>query len=1174
MTTPPSPPGADEDLSLDLGGVVLHPGERVDKYAYVRPVGKGGMAQVALAHDPDGNEVALKILKANRVRTGLPRFRREFRALSRIHHPNVIRVYAYGTYKDHPYIALEYVEGRDLHRTIRDFRNKPAAHRWRRSEEILVDLCRALAHVHKRGLVHRDLKPSNILINDQGQAKLTDFGIVKDLDPGSDPMQSTTLVGTWAYTSPEQITGKPLDHRSDLYSLGIILFAMLTGRRPFAAEDMSGYRDAHLKVSPPRASDVWAEVPVHLDDICAKLLQKDPKDRFQSAQEILYRLEQLEPEITAHGTEGWEPPLVGRDSELEVLRSAVDGLTRREGGVIALEGPEGIGRSRLLRVAADRAAVIGIPVHRVDSSASAPGTDALPGLLALARSIVDRMEPEAAHALAAVLGSWTEGSALEGDAVYRLLEGLKVGLETLLDEGPQILIWDDLQRARVRELEVLSVLSRYLLRNEQPLLLLLGARGDSPTPSLDQLLGGGRAPRQTRRINLTPLDASAVHDLVTAVIGDTGRARALATRLHEVTEGNPLFVSQFLGSLLQQGVLVRRPDGMTLEADTDEIATGHLEIPAGIRGVVRARLEALSDEAMAILQALAVSGRTLDLDLTLEILDQDEEDVLDVIDELIRRGIVVERRIGSVVLHDVSHRLLADVVYRELSTEDRARLHRQVATVLEQHSGNIPSSMELLGHHFRMAGEPGRAYIYLAEAAARMQARSLPAEAWKLSNQAIALEETAWEDLGGDQAGGARIQLLQVRADVHYGRGEWEECARCLEALIELAEERRDRRAVSRARVILGRAYKRIEGAPDPAALVTLALDDAREAQDREGVAEALYTLAALAWEDGDLNGCERLAEEGLVLSQGEDMARIRGELLLALTAVQATRGLIASAIAGLEEAERIFSRLSQRRTRTIALCNLAELLIAQGGLTQARARADEALEVAEELDYRLGAAMAIRIRGEALLELGMTDDAELDLQRALEKAGEISVIPEMIAGRYALARLAALRHQHTETSSQVSAARALAQKRDPERYSAALLVLHAWACAMNGQSEEALQMVEAAERNLDQLPVPRRCQVTLGAAQAYRVLARHADAERLARSAVTLAGAGGFRLWGLDARLLLSEVVTMPSDARAWREEALTLARGLVDELGPDLALAFARRPGLRRKKKKKRTN
>ena len=164
---------------LEMGGMVIEPGQRIGPYVYERIVGKGGMAVVVLGRSPDGRAVALKILKASRFKTGLPRFRREFRALSRIHHPNVIRVEAYGDIFNHPYIAMEYVEGRDLHQTIRSFSGfDTLEERWQECERLLIDICKALAHVHQRGLVHRDLKPSNILLNEEGRAKLTDFGIV------------------------------------------------------------------------------------------------------------------------------------------------------------------------------------------------------------------------------------------------------------------------------------------------------------------------------------------------------------------------------------------------------------------------------------------------------------------------------------------------------------------------------------------------------------------------------------------------------------------------------------------------------------------------------------------------------------------------------------------------------------------------------------------------------------------------------------------------------------------------------------------------------------------------------------------------------------------------------------------------------------------------------------
>ncbi|RME22214.1 MAG: serine/threonine protein kinase, partial [Deltaproteobacteria bacterium] len=246
VTVPPPTPAPDSlPAEIEMGGIVLRPGDVIDGYRYECPAGKGGMAWVLKARDPSGNPVALKVLKANRMRTGLARFRREFRALSRLDHENIIRVESWGDIHGHPYLAMEFVDGTDLHTAIREMNRRPGAERWPWVEDVLVQLCRALGHLSRRGLVHRDLKPSNVLITRDGVCKLTDFGIVKDLDPNRDPFVSSTLVGTWAYASPEQIAGEEIDHRSDLYSLGIILYAMLTGRRPFAADNMKGYLEQH-----------------------------------------------------------------------------------------------------------------------------------------------------------------------------------------------------------------------------------------------------------------------------------------------------------------------------------------------------------------------------------------------------------------------------------------------------------------------------------------------------------------------------------------------------------------------------------------------------------------------------------------------------------------------------------------------------------------------------------------------------------------------------------------------------------------------------------------------------------------------------------------------------------------------------------------------------------------
>jgi len=955
---------------------------------------------------------------------------------------------------------------------------------------------------------------------------------------------------------------------------------MLTGRRPFAAEDMKGYQKAHLKQAIPRPTMVWPEVPAHLDEICYRLLQKEPRERFQSAREILYRLERIEPDVARGvGQEGWEPPMVGRDHAVERVQSAVDALTRYAGGALAIEGPEGCGRSRLLRVGLERASAIGIPALRVEPRPDEPG---LPGLLSLARGVLTTLEGEGLEdpqrgGFRAVVEGWTAADQNRGDAVFQLVDGLRAGLERLLEEGPRVIAWDDLQTANPRELDLVARLARALARANSPLLMIFTARGEPPTPMVDPLRRtlNARGVQRLEGIRLGPLDRSEVEDLVSALIGQSPRAAALSARLYSVTQGNPLFVSQFLSSLLQKGVLVRHePEGLRLAADTEEVLEGHLEIPAGVRGVVRGRLAELAPRDLELLELLATAGQTLDLDLTLEILDRGEDTddteatVLAGINHLIARGLAVERRIGTVVLHEVAHRLLADVIYRDMDETHRADLHRRFAEVLARHTGEIPASAELLGHHFERAGDAARAYAYLSEAAARMLARSLPSEAWAITNRALPLEPRAAEHLAAPDYDAARIRVLQVRADVHYGRGEWRDAANCLDSLVELADASGAQGALIRAHIDLSRVIRRLEDGRDPYPLVEQALDRARALHDTEAVALAIYALSALKWEDGDLTGAERTVQQGLVVAQGDDLERLRGELLMAQATLQATQGHVATAITGLEEAESILARVGSKRTHCVAICNLAELFTARGQLTAARTRADQALAISEELGYRLGGAMALRIRGEALMEVGMTDDARLDLDRALDEATEIGVVSEMVATRYALGRLSALQGRAGATEAQVSVARSLARRRDPERYAPALTVLNAWACAMTGDDRDAARMVEAAEEGMDLLPVPRRTQVLLGAARAYAALRRPGDAKRLALRAVELSGVGGFRLWGLDARLLLSEVAATDAEARGYREEALKIARVLVTELGPDLSLAFSRRPGLKKRR------
>ncbi len=1159
----PMPPEEDKDGRLLIGGLELGPGDRIGSFVYERIIGRGGMAYVLLARDPVGQPVALKVLRASRLNTGQVRFKREFRALARIQHPNVIRVDSTGDIFGHPYIAMEYVEGRDLHQVVRSFKQLPPEIRWKRCERILVDLCRALAHIHRRGLVHRDLKPSNILIDRQGRAKLTDFGIVKDLDPGADPNISNTLVGTWAYASPEQISGQHLDHRSDLFSLGVILFVMITGRRPFVAKDIAGYLELHREHTPPRPAQLVPGVPDHLNEICARLMQKSPRARFQAAQEVLYRLERAGAQPSpAPVTRGWEPPLVGRTVERSALQEAIAQLTTGEGGVIWILGSVGCGRTRLLELAEEHARRLGFPVHRTRPQEAGGAFFAVERIAGeLASDLGTEFPPELTQAIA----SFTRDKGrVRGDLRYRVLDGLRFALERALESGPRLLVVDDLHRAPPPLLDLLAFISRTVVAFGGPLLIVGTARTDIPSPNADNLQDAVLFGLQPALIEPGPLGLGDLQDMLEGMLGDAPGTRALAARLHRETEGNPLFLSQFLQTLVQRGIMVRGPGGLALAIDTEEVAAGHLEIPAGIRNVLGERLEALSGEQREVLDVVAVNRRELDVDVLLDVLGQDEDSVLDRVDALMDARILVEHRAGPLVNIDFSHGKFGDLIYRDLRPDKRVALHRRLAAVHEERSGRSVSAARLIGEHYRRGGEAGKAYLHLVLATQRFHERSLIGEATKLAEQAVAVEDTARGDLNTRAYRHIRMGLLSVRADIAYGRGEWRQAREHFEEALQLAQKLRSEPDGIRARLGLGRAQARLGQDSHAAELREGALAAARELGDRELLTLALRDMAGYAWEGGDLDACRRLVSEGLVLAVGPEHEGHRAELLMAQAVVESSQGHIASATRGLTEAESIFKELGIKRYRCLALANLCEFHTWQGSLAMALNCGRRAQMLAREVLYRVGEGVAARASGMVSLNLGLYDEARERLEEALSIVGPLKVKHELIAARYALGRFHLQHGQFDLAERHLSVARGLAAQKDAEGYLPLIQATLAHVFARAGDGFQAEQVLRQALKQQGAVPLPRHVQSLTVAAAAYARLGDPVQAHRVAARAADQARARGLKLWALDALQVLARHSPKPATSRRALGDARRLAQELHRALPGSLARSFAARPGV----------
>jgi serine/threonine-protein kinase len=267
-------------------------GERLGKWVIFKELGRGGMGTVFLAQEEiGGRQAALKVLAPDLAQEAgfLHRFQREIDSLRILSHPGIVSFFEAGLENGHYYYAMEYVEGSNLEEIWLEQGKLP----WAEVLDIARQVCSALRHVHDHGIIHRDIKPPNLLRANDGKIKLTDFGIAKVF--ASAHLTATGgVVGTAEFLSPEQAAGKPVTKRSDLYSLGIVLYALLTGRTPFAAASTVEMLHKHLYGQFDRPQKIVPDLPYEIDELVCNLLDKDPAQRPADCQVLGKAIERLQ----------------------------------------------------------------------------------------------------------------------------------------------------------------------------------------------------------------------------------------------------------------------------------------------------------------------------------------------------------------------------------------------------------------------------------------------------------------------------------------------------------------------------------------------------------------------------------------------------------------------------------------------------------------------------------------------------------------------------------------------------------------------------------------------------------------------------------------------------------------------------------------------------------------
>lgn len=292
------------------------------RYELGEILGFGGMSEVHLGRDLRlSRDVAIKVLRADLARdpTFYLRFRREAQNAAALNHPAIVAVYDTGEAETDagplPYIVMEYVDGD----TLRDIIRTEGPLQPRRAMEVIADVCAALDFSHRNGIVHRDMKPANIMINRAGAVKVMDFGIARAISDSSSPMtQTAAVIGTAQYLSPEQARGEQVDARSDVYSLGCVLYEVLTGEPPFKGDSPVAVAYQHVREDPKQPSQVNPAVPPALDSVILKAMSKNPANRYQSAAEMRSDL------VRVLGGQRPSAPMVMSDEDRTTMFGPVD----------------------------------------------------------------------------------------------------------------------------------------------------------------------------------------------------------------------------------------------------------------------------------------------------------------------------------------------------------------------------------------------------------------------------------------------------------------------------------------------------------------------------------------------------------------------------------------------------------------------------------------------------------------------------------------------------------------------------------------------------------------------------------------------------------------------------------------------------------------------------------
>lgn len=1028
--------------------------ERIGDYTVLGEIGRGGMGVVFRVRDErTGNMMALKMLPpeaVDRTESHL-RFKREFRAIQRVVHPNVVRVFEAGTFRGMPYFTMELVEGKPLSRwldgedaIVKAGKDPPPAgmlneeqrrrlnepDRVRRLAEAMVQVGFALGAIHAHRIVHRDLKPDNILITGPGVAKLMDFGIAKQMGSrGQDTSSGGMVVGTFKYLSPEQALGVELDGRADLYCLGVILYEALAGRHPFFSETSVGYAYHHARTNPPPVTKFNPEVNPGLREVTERLLQKEPEKRFSTAADVIAAIKEAvktldrkiaqlqDPEAAAPFKMSrdplFAPNLVGRDAEVAELRAAMERTLKGEGHTVVISGVTGSGKSRVVREAAAQLRERGVeltfgnaakavgqpygvlnglleellrqwaanPTMDVESILATDGPALVRHLPALNR-LPSARRPRPAPALA------------PDDERVRLRDAFSDMLSRAARLRPHFLVLEDMHAADEASVDVVQhVISRLVSPHhgrgdKLTVVLTVDASGMDAERPVVRMLGELNGTARFKTLTLKALSPQEAAAMVRAMVGGDGVATALGEALYKETRGVPFLVEEKVRAWADRGDLVRMGNKWALRGgagqgyvDLEHVTSNDVPISVtGEAGPIENRLGLVADAARDVaLRASVLEGR-LHAEVLMRVVLRAEEEVLDALDELLKRKIMVTDTGVEDAYAFVSEDLRLSI-YHSMEPDKRARFHLLMAHSLEDWGRRTGrgAEPESLARHYKLGREPLRAFDYLAQSTRRALDVSATRAALRyLQEMDQLLDQNAPRDMA------RAAEALRLRLDAFITLGQMQDVEKLC----------RQKREALRGNV------------------------DAR--QYAEILFQEAYALTALGQTDAALT----LNKDVLATTERGGAHRLRCRAKLLCGTIYEHRGQPDRGLRYNMEALELARTIGAEGEEQAARLAVAARRLETGALDQARRDLNHVLHQAQLRGERLRACQCMVMLGDISQELGSASDAEVGFRKARELALAVGHRGMVATTTWHLGRLALDEGRHEDATRSFEEAR------------------------------------------------------------------------------------------------------------------------------------------------------